>query len=259
MIKKFLSIVMVMTILVVGMIGGTTTTSAVESTILPNYGAFTYQLDNNPLLLGDINADGMVRINDCTLLQRYIALFYNVNLNNICIGLADANGDGQISISDATTIQRKLAEYDEDASVGSSIGEFKDDWSERVLKLVNEERAKVNKPALVMKEELVLPAKVRALEIEISDGTFSHQRPDGSMCLTAGSFLPIYALGENIAKGYTSPEDVVAAWMDSQGHRENILSGDFDSIGIACVKIENRNSWNAYGWVQFFGRFERPQ
>ena len=259
MLKRTLSIALVMIISIVGVLGGAITTSAISSAILPNYGPFRYQLENNPLLLGDVNANGEVDIVDCTLLQRYIAEFEDTNLNKVCIGLADANGDGKISVYDATKIQRKLALMDNDSQIGSPIGEFKDEWSERVLELVNEERAKVNQPALVMKEELILPARARALEIEISDETFSHQRPDGSMCVTAGSFLPIYALGENIAKGYTSPEDVVAAWMDSQGHRENILSGDFDSIGIACVKITNRDSWNSYGWVQFFGRFEKPQ
>ena len=54
--------------------------------------------------------------------------------------------------------------------------------------------------------------------------------------------------GENIAKGQNSPEEVVNAWMNSQGHRENILSSDFTHIGIGYV--EQGNIWTQ----QFIGK-----
>ena len=58
-------------------------------------------------------------------------------------------------------------------------------------------------------------------------------------------------MGENIAAGYMTPKEVVEGWMNSTGHRENILSPKFTEIGVGCY--ENKNlEYKAY-WVQLFG------
>jgi Cysteine-rich secretory protein family len=60
--------------------------------------------------------------------------------------------------------------------------------------------------------------------------------------------------GENIAAGYDSAQKVVAAWMNSEGHRQNILNCRFTSIGIGYDPGRVRSDWGPGSWVQDFGR-----
>jgi uncharacterized protein YkwD len=60
--------------------------------------------------------------------------------------------------------------------------------------------------------------------------------------------------GENIAAGYDSAQKVVAAWMQSDGHRKNILNCRFTSIGIGYDPGQVRPDWGPGSWVQDFGR-----
>ena len=117
-----------------------------------------------------------------------------------------------------------------------------------VLELVNAARAENGKSPLTLNDSLCAVAQLRAEEIVQS---FSHTRPNGSSCFTAIQEAGISggAMGENIAAGQNSPASVMNSWMNSEGHRANILSGDFTSIGIGYVK-----SGSGYGhyWVQMF-------
>lgn len=63
------------------------------------------------------------------------------------------------------------------------------------------------------------------------DTKFSHVRPDGSSCFTAlqQKNVSYYSAGENIAYGQTSPAQVMNSWMNSEGHRANILSSSFNA------------------------------
>jgi uncharacterized protein YkwD len=56
--------------------------------------------------------------------------------------------------------------------------------------------------------------------------------------------------GENIAMGQRTPKEVVTAWMNSPGHRGNILSTSFTEIGVGCAKNKN----GVYYWTQMFIR-----
>jgi uncharacterized protein YkwD len=81
---------------------------------------------------------------------------------------------------------------------------------------------------------LLQAAGIRAGEIA---ALFSHTRPDGSECFTVleECGVPYRTAGENIAKattGYRSPAEVIQMWMDSSGHRANILNRDYTSVGI---------------------------
>ena len=113
--------------------------------------------------------------------------------------------------------------------------------AEQVIAQVNRERAANGLGALSTSEELNRAACVRAKEIV---STFSHTRPDGSSCFTVSAL----AFGENIAKGYTTADRVMAAWMSSQGHRENILRESFGSIGVCAY-----SQGGVIYWVQLFG------
>ena len=78
-------------------------------------------------------------------------------------------------------------------------------------------------------------AQQRAGEIETA---FSHTRPDGSNFTTAltAAGVTYRAAGENIAYGQKSAGQVMQDWMNSAGHRANIMNGNFTSIGIGHYK-----------------------
>lgn len=120
-------------------------------------------------------------------------------------------------------------------------------YAYEVLEKVNEERAKVNANPLVMDQDLLDSAMVRAAELVFD---FDHIRPNGTSCFTVNS----KASGENIAIGQSSPASVMNSWMNSAGHKANILLSENISIGIGAVKYGNR-----YYWVQLFGRYNINQ
>ena len=107
---------------------------------------------------------------------------------------------------------------------------------------VNAERAKYGLSSLTVSDELTRAACVRASEIVRQ---FSHTRPDGSSCFTVSGA----AYGENIAKGQSSADRVMAAWMSSEGHRANILRESYGSIGVCALKVNG-----VIYLVQLFGK-----
>ena len=126
------------------------------------------------------------------------------------------------------------------------------DYAYEVLNLVNQERSKAGLQALTMDKDLLDAAMLRAAEISV---LFSHERPTGQDCYTACSKMT----GENIAMGQMNPTYVMNSWMNSSGHKANILGSNFKSIGIGCAYING-----IYYWVQCFGNndtnsFAKPQ
>lgn len=111
----------------------------------------------------------------------------------------------------------------------------------KVLELVNQKRAQNGLSGLVMEESLIETAMKRAAETSL---LFAHTRPDSSSCFTANELM----IAENIAAGQTTPEAAMTSWMNSSGHRANILSTDAKTIGIGCFIINGH-----YYWVQCFG------
>ena len=117
----------------------------------------------------------------------------------------------------------------------------------QVLQLVNRERLKEGLPALTLDADVTAAANVRAKEIKQS---FSHTRPNGSSFSTAlkEQGVSFHGSGENIAWGQTSPEQVMNGWMNSAGHRANILNQKFKNIGIGFYQDETGRNY----WVQLF-------
>lgn len=114
---------------------------------------------------------------------------------------------------------------------------------EEVIELVNEEREKEGLPALDTMAKLDKAAQIRADELTEK---YSHDRPDGSSCFTVLDDVNINgysAVGENIAMGQKTPEQVVQAWMNSEGHRRNIMSVHFEEIGVGYVDNNGYSCW----------------
>lgn len=120
-------------------------------------------------------------------------------------------------------------------------------FPEQVLNLVNKERAKVGVRPLYLAADLQSAAQIRAKELT---KLFSHTRPDGRPCRTALS--DTWGIGENIAAGSETPEEVVEQWMNSPGHRRNILDSRYSSLGVGyCYDPEGVGGYTYY-WVQMF-------
>ena len=120
------------------------------------------------------------------------------------------------------------------------------DFAAQVAALVNAARAEYGLPALTVDAKVQQAAQVRARE---SAQSFSHTRPDGSSFSTAltEAGVSYTRSGENIAYGQTTPQQVVQAWMDSAGHRANILDASFTHIGVGYAVVDG----TAY-WAQLF-------
>ena len=126
----------------------------------------------------------------------------------------------------------------------------------RVLELTNEERTKVGLEPLKLNAKLTKAADNHS-DSMAEDDFFSHTGTDGSSVgdRVANNGYEYSTVGENIAAGQTTAEAVVQAWMDSPGHRANILNANYTEIGIGYEFLENDTgtvNYNHY-WTQVFG------
>ena len=119
-------------------------------------------------------------------------------------------------------------------------------YEKEVVRLVNVERAKNGLSPLTEDWQLSRVARYKSEDMR-DRGYFSHTSPTyGSPFQMMKSFGISYkSAGENIAKGYKTPAAVVSGWMNSSGHRANILNSSFTHIGVGFVS-------NGYYWTQMF-------
>lgn len=113
----------------------------------------------------------------------------------------------------------------------------------QVLQLVNKERKAYGLQSLKMDKGLLATAMLRAAE-NVLYYSPDHLRPENTYCFTANNDI----IAENCCAGVSSAKAAMNSWMNSPGHRANILSGDVVSIGVGCVKYGG-----VYYWVQDFG------
>jgi len=118
-----------------------------------------------------------------------------------------------------------------------------------VIRLINLERTNRGIPALTTNWQLSRVARYKAQDM-IDNNYFSHTSPTyGSPFTMMQSFgLKFSAAAENIAYGYSTPKEVVAGWMNSPGHRENILSRSYTQTGVGAAKKANGTLY----WTQMF-------
>ncbi|ARJ21025.1 serine protease [Bacillus mycoides] len=124
------------------------------------------------------------------------------------------------------------------AEEAKSLSEFE----QRVVELTNAERTKQGLSALQIDTELSKVARIKSEDMQ-KNNYFDHNSPTyGSPFDMMKKFGISYkSAGENIAQGQRTPEEVVQAWMNSAGHRANILNSGFTHIGVGYV--ESGNYW----------------
>jgi len=129
----------------------------------------------------------------------------------------------------------------------TAAGSSNSSYVSQVVTLVNEERAKAGLAALTVDSKAEAAAAVRAKEIMTS---FSHTRPNGSSFSTAlkEQGASYSTAGENIAWGQKTPQEVVTGWMNSSGHRANILGANYTKIGCGFYQGSDGTCY----WSQLF-------
>ena len=119
-------------------------------------------------------------------------------------------------------------------------------FAQEVLHLVNIERSKRGIRPLRLANDLMQSTTIRSKEITVY---FSHTRPDGRDGFTVVNYMG-NGLVENIAAGQNFPKTVMNSWMNSLGHRSNILNPEFKELGVG-YNYDNNSKYKHY-WVQIF-------
>ncbi|QAT51310.1 hypothetical protein EQM14_10730 [Caproiciproducens sp. NJN-50] len=135
------------------------------------------------------------------------------------------------------------------ASSGSAATGTYADFQNQVVQLVNQERTSRGLSALSVDTALTKTATLKSQDMA-KLGYFDHTSPTyGSPFDMMKQFGISYrTAGENIAMGQTSPQQVMTGWMNSEGHRANILNSSYTKIGVGIAQ----NSNGQYYWTQQF-------
>lgn len=135
----------------------------------------------------------------------------------------------------------------EETKANTTSAPITSNYEQKVAELVNIERQKNGLAPLTLDSAISKVARIKSKDMS-DNNYFAHQSPTYG---SAGDMLKQYGInwsawGENIAAGQRTPEEVVNAWMNSEGHRANILSPNFSKIGVGYVNNGRPN------WTQMF-------
>lgn len=139
------------------------------------------------------------------------------------------SGDRTLTRAEAATIIVKVLDENQRQIPVLTSNNFESE----VLRLVNIERKNAGLSPLIASKELDKVAKLKSEDMAIYN-YFDHDSPNyGSPFEMMKMFgIKYTAAGENLAKGYKTPESVVSGWMESPGHRKNILNPNFNKLGV---------------------------
>ncbi len=176
----------------------------------------------------------------------YVAASYLMDEASYQAMLAEEEAARQQAASEAAAQQQQQPQQEtQQQQMEVNAGDYK----AQVVAIMNQERSAAGIGGISQNASLDAVAQIRAQEIVAS---FSHTRPNGSSCFTVldENGIAYMTAGENIAAGYGTPADVMNGWMNSEGHRANILNGSFGQVGIGYYTDPN----SVYGtfWVQIF-------
>lgn len=128
--------------------------------------------------------------------------------------------------------------------------EFKlTDTEQAVIDATNAERKEKKLAALTMNPLLMEAARAHAKNMAKQDKLAHELDGEGVDKRATAAKYKFHRIGENVAWNQKTPKDVLEAWMNSQGHRENILNEKFTEIGVAAVE----NAKGELYWCQVFG------
>jgi len=194
------------------------------------------------------------KTNNNSLTQKYNEILNTYYCNQTITNKSTSNkGSTSTSTKNSTTSKtstdtKKPASNTTSAASGTTSGDYSA-FQKKVVELVNAERAKAGLKPLKMNTELNKVATTKSQDMA-KNNYFSHTSPTyGSPFDMMKKFGISYkTAGENIAMGQTTPEQVMNGWMNSSGHRANILKASFTEIGVGIAK----NSSGRLYWTQQF-------
>jgi uncharacterized protein YkwD len=166
---------------------------------------------------------------------------------------------GAIAIApnlNATSLAKQQNQISPIRSTNISQSTNRVSFETELLKLTNLERQKVGLSPLKLSSQLTKAAQSHARDMA-RNNYFSHTGLNGSSMAdrAKGTGYKYFALGENIAAGKSTPEGTIRQWMNSSGHRANILNSRFTEIGFGYENAPN--SRYRHYWVQVFGTPQR--
>lgn len=134
-------------------------------------------------------------------------------------------------------------------SSSSNVSSSQSSYGTEVVNLVNKERSAKGLSSLSKDSQLTKLAQLKAEDMA-KNQYFSHTSPTyGSVADMMKQYGVSYkTVGENIAKGQKTASSVMNGWMNSSGHRANILSSSYSKIGVGYAKASNGTTY----WVQIF-------
>ena len=184
--------------------------------------------------------------------KRYNVLFKDVlELNKHFKNPHMIHPKDEVELPDGSTGESvaEPSEGNENATDPERSSETQLDKAEMILKLVNQERSKAGVPALTLSDKLTDIANTKAKDMA-DKNYFSHESPTyGSPFDMLNHFGVSFSYaGENIAAGQKSAQEVMQSWMNSSGHKANILNKNYTQLGVGYYE------GGQYGteWVQLF-------
>lgn len=152
-----------------------------------------------------------------------------------------------------TTVAMTAAVEQETNETVTCLVEEDRTFEAEVIALMNAERAAVGLGPLVEQSQLTAAARQHSTDMACNQ-FFDHVSPSTGTVIDRVSELGYsYSfIGENIAAGHLTPEEVVAAWMDSSSHRENILNPEYTQVGVGFIYYSN-SEYGTY-WTAVYGK-----
>ena len=166
-----------------------------------------------------------------------------------------------ISLENSTNDKNDIIRNEEAQVVDDNNNETKEfqGTEEDIIKLINNSRHEQGLPDLVQNEKLSVSAMKKAGDMEAKQ-YFEHVSPDGLQpwFFAEEEGYDYKNFGENLAEGFFSAESVHKSWMESSGHRDNILSEEFSEVGVAILGFE-QNGLQSFLVVEHFGTQFEPE
>lgn len=163
----------------------------------------------------------------------------------VSLRVSNANGNGSPAVKPQVVYVADRSEgsrfYYQNDKYGNALKQNSTTQAQlaaEVLELVNQERAKVGAPALLYDQRATDAAKAHSEDMK-AQNFFAHTSPDGFSVsdrlgvVKAGDYK---SAGENIAQGQTTAAQVMQSWMNSPGHKANILNPDFTHLGVGVAE-----------------------
>ncbi len=201
-------------------------------------------------LAGDVTGDNTINALDALAVYSYVS--GGRTLSDTALQAADYTRNGRVNATDALRLFAFTSgQCPSHPAVSTPSAEELE-----VFRLVNEVRAAEGLDPITYITDLQQLTDIRADEIVKS---FSHTRPDGRTCFSVFDDFDSYDYfpgGENIALGQSTAGEVMNAWMNSPGHRANILNPNFTCMIVGSIAVPEGHKYHNYGsgraWVQLF-------